>query len=162
MMTILINLEPYFHEKKKMILGELEECNQIYFIEKGKVIVGYELNNQKRYCVRFNNKSVIGAYEMTFFRRSAYIYTALRKLEGYFIRKSHWKTIVSDKNLEMVLKRNILMSYLVKIQMKVNMKKKVAQEFLNSRNDQDMYKITSEKNLFEIKENFKKTLVGYS
>ena len=56
MISILINLEPFFHDKRKVLLGELEECNQIMFIAKGKVLVGYELNNEKRYCVRFSRR----------------------------------------------------------------------------------------------------------
>ena len=66
MISILLNLEPCIMHKRVVLLGELEECNQVLFIGKGKVVVGYELNNQKRYCVRFNHRSVVGAYEMAF------------------------------------------------------------------------------------------------
>ena len=36
--------------------------NEVTFITHGKIAIGYEINQQKRYCIQFHNKCVIGAY----------------------------------------------------------------------------------------------------
>ena len=44
MIKLLTNLEPFHFKKKSIILEELEEINEIKFICKGKVVVGFEIN----------------------------------------------------------------------------------------------------------------------
>lgn len=54
-------------EKRNTILKEeLDEFNEIMFVNKGKVVIGYEMNKEKRYCIQYNDKVVIGAYGITF------------------------------------------------------------------------------------------------
>ena len=77
MMTLIMHLEPIREFKHQIIINENEEMNQVTFITHGKVALGYEINKQKRYCLQFHNKCVIGAYEISFFKRSEYVYAAL-------------------------------------------------------------------------------------
>jgi len=87
MTQLLLNLEPRRDPKHSILVDELDEFNEISFINQGEVVIGYEINKQRRYCIQFNNKCVIGAYGITFNKRAAFIYTALTSIEGFFIRK---------------------------------------------------------------------------
>lgn len=44
MITLLPMLEPRFEKRHTVIVDELEELDEIIFISKGTVIIGYELN----------------------------------------------------------------------------------------------------------------------
>ena len=63
---MLMYLEPFFERKNVILINELEEYNLIEFVVKGKVALGYEINKQKRYCVKYTDNIVIGAYGITF------------------------------------------------------------------------------------------------
>ena len=58
------------------------------------MVVGYEINNQKKYCIKYMDSVVIGAYECMYNKRSAFIYTALTEIEGFFIRKRKWEEFI--------------------------------------------------------------------
>ena len=70
MTSILLNLEPYFEHKKTDLVSELEEFSEILFIDKGKILVGFTINNERKYCIQFKDKCIIGAYGMTWNLRS--------------------------------------------------------------------------------------------
>ena len=74
MISLLQGLEPRFEEKGSLLFDELQEISEIVFIIRGKVDVGYELNKNKRFVVRFQDQCVIGAYNCTFNVRSMFIY----------------------------------------------------------------------------------------
>jgi hypothetical protein len=40
-----------------------------------------------KFVMEIGNGSIIGSFEVSFDRRSQFIYKALRPIEGYFIRK---------------------------------------------------------------------------
>ena len=69
---LIMILEPIQFGKNEILINELEEFNQIYFIRKGHFLVGYEMNKEKKYCLSFKNNQV--AYGMTFLKRSEAIY----------------------------------------------------------------------------------------
>ena len=85
-----MSLEPRLELKHEIIIDELDEVGEITFVTKGQVVVGYEINKQKRYCIKFSDCLVIGAYEVQFDKRSSHIYTALTNCEGLFLRKISW------------------------------------------------------------------------
>jgi hypothetical protein len=129
MINLLLNLEAFIEERKVEIIAELDEFNQIIFIQQGKIVVGYEINNEKRNCLQFNDKCVIGAYGVTWSQRAQFNYHTASRVTGFFIRKSNWLDILSDpdsKDIIVVLKKNILLDYLTKIKMKVDLSKKRA------------------------------------
>ena len=72
------------------------------FIGTGSVIVGYEINKVKKYAIKFDNYCVIGCYEISHSRRSAFIYTALTAVHGYSIRKENWVELL-DNNEEIAV-----------------------------------------------------------
>ena len=115
--------------KHAILVDELDEFNEISFIDRGKVVIGYEINKQRRYCIQFRDKCVIGAYGITFNKRAAFIYTALTQVSGFFIRKFKWLEILDiSPEIAFVIKKNVLMDYLCKIRLKVMVNKKKAIE----------------------------------
>lgn len=90
MFTLLTMLEPRFEPKYTIIFNELESAEEIIFVNKGSIAVGYEINGTKKYALCLKDNIIIGAYETTLCQRCEYIYTALNNIEGFFIRKSNW------------------------------------------------------------------------
>ena len=109
-------LEPMSFSKNVILVNELEEFNQIYFIRKGHFLVGFEMNKEKKYCLSFKNNNVIGAYGMTFRKRSDVIYKTKTRCFGTFIRKTNWMEL-EERNPQIFIhvKKNILMDYCSKI-----------------------------------------------
>ena len=44
MVTLILQLEPRHENKHSIIIDENEEMNEVTFITKGKVAIGYEIN----------------------------------------------------------------------------------------------------------------------
>lgn len=125
MIAILTNLEPFREGKKVNIIEEFDEFNIINFVIKGTVLIGFDMNHVRRYCIQFKDKCIIGAYGATFNSRAAFIYTTLTPVEGFFIRKEKWKEALEDNGeIGICMKRNIWIEYLTRIKMKVNVAKK--------------------------------------
>lgn len=143
MTGLIIKLEPRYEEKHTIIADELEEINEINFINKGHIVVGYEINNEKRYCIKYSDCVVIGAYECQFNKRSSFIYTSLTVIEGFFVRKHRWEELMEDSHdIAMRIKRNLLQDYLLNIRLKVVVQKNKAISVMQTRHDQQMIKIS--------------------
>jgi len=65
-MQVLTQLEPRFYKRKTIIIDEMDEMIEIFFVDKGSIIIGYEINKQKKYCIKYTDKCVIGAFGVTF------------------------------------------------------------------------------------------------
>jgi hypothetical protein len=87
MLMVLKSLEPRFEKKSTVLKDELDEADEVLFVVKGSVVIGYEVNKVKKYCIRQKNNSVVGAFMVTFNQRSEFVYTALSNIEGFFVRK---------------------------------------------------------------------------
>ena len=48
---IKTTLEPFLEKRRTILKAELDEFNEIMYINKGKVVVGYEINKERRYCI---------------------------------------------------------------------------------------------------------------
>ena len=90
MMMFLQKLEPRFEPKYTILMDELDESNEVIFICRGAVVIGYEINKVKKYCIKVKNHCIIGAFGATFNQRSEYVYTALTDVHGFFIRLENW------------------------------------------------------------------------
>ena len=146
MTGMLTSLEPRQELKHTIFADELDEVCEINFITKGQVVVGYEINKQKRYCIKFIDCVVIGAYECEFDKRSSHIYTALTNCEGLFIRKSNWSGLMNEfEQLGQQIKRNLLLDYLLNIRVKVATNKRKSLCMMQNRNDYQMIKISTSK-----------------
>tara|TARA_B110000285_G_C15039611_1_gene571130 strand:- start:206 stop:388 length:183 start_codon:yes stop_codon:yes gene_type:complete len=57
----------------------------------GGVNLGYDINRVTKYAARLEGNMVLGAYEMSFNKRSQLIYRASKtSTNSYFIRKRNW------------------------------------------------------------------------
>ena len=74
MHNILRRLEPCQYPKYWTMLNELDECGEITFIQKGRIFVGFEMNRQKKFVLKLEDKCVIAAFNVTFGQRSRFIY----------------------------------------------------------------------------------------
>ena len=66
MIRLLMQLEPRFEEKKTILVEELDEVNEITFVKKGVVAIGFDFNKERKYCFKFSDNIVIGAFNVTF------------------------------------------------------------------------------------------------
>ena len=136
MIQMMVMLEPVRIPKRTILVDELEECAEVMFINEGQVVVGYEINKQKKYCLRFTDYCVVSAYNVTFNERAAFIYTALTNLNGFFIRKQNWYYLLQDNPLiAYAMRRSIIFNYTFKIRSKVLAKKNMAMQEVVKRND---------------------------
>jgi len=141
MLKFLQCLEPRFESRGTILLDELEECNEIIFVYKGSVVVGYEINKVKKYCIRYQDRCVIGAYGVAFNNRSCCIYTALTNVHGYFIRKEKWADLCDEnEEIAQILSNNIICEYITQIRSKVvSQKKQTILEMLNRKDHQMIF-----------------------
>lgn len=70
MMQLLTFLEPVFFDKMNVIEDVFEEANQIFFMVKGTMVVGYELDSNKYYCIKIHDKGIIGIQGVIFSQKS--------------------------------------------------------------------------------------------
>lgn len=132
-------LESRYEPKRTVIFHELDEFGEIIFVYKGSTVIGYEINKQQRYCIKFVDNCVIGAYGVTFNQRSAFIYTAMTNIHAFTVRKRNWlKLLSSHPDLGKLMKQNVLLHYLTKIRSKVIIKKRQFIAKMYERNDHQM------------------------
>ena len=116
MLAILQNLEPRYEKRGSIIFNELAEVSEILFISKGNIDIGYSINRQKKYVLRFTDKVVIGAFNACFNTRTLFIFKCQSACEGYFIRKHNWVNLLSeDPAIETFIKKNVKNEYIKKI-----------------------------------------------
>ena len=100
-------------------MDELDECNEIIFICQGSVVVGYEINKVKKYCIKFKNNCVINAFGATFSQKSEYVYAALTDIHGFCIRLENWiEILVENPHISSILIGNVMYRYFKEIRIK--------------------------------------------
>ena len=115
-------LEPRQEDAGTILFQELDEINEVIFIEKGDCDIGYEINKQQKYVIRYTKSTVIGAYNCTFNKRAIFCYKAHSNCTGYSIRRSNWVELVKEEeypNISTILKKNVEHDYLNNIKNKV-------------------------------------------
>lgn len=96
MIDILMGLEPCREEKDVILFEELDEINEVLFFITGKYEIGYSINKEDRFKLRFTNACAIGAYYVTFHKRAIFVYITRAYCHGYFIRKNKWTKIIEN------------------------------------------------------------------
>jgi hypothetical protein len=120
MMQILQKLEPRLMARNQMIFEELDDINEIIFVQKGQVDIGYEVNKKKKFVIRYIDKTLIGAFNCTFNIRAIFCYLAKTDCEGFMIRKVDWMQILNDSPvIGEVVKSNVEKDYFANIKDKV-------------------------------------------
>ena len=108
-------------------MDEFEESAEVIFVMQGQVVIGYEINKSKRYCLKLHSAVVIGDYAMTFNQRSQFIYTALTDLHALFIRKENWMVLLMENpDIGGKIISKIFLKYLTEIKSKVLVAKRKA------------------------------------
>ena len=147
MLDILKSLEPLRVPKDTILFNELEDINEVYFFIKGQCKIGYEINGITRMVITNRKPNGIGAYGLTFNKRSQFIYKTSHNCKGYFIRKEHWKHIIDDNPLvSNELKGQILKEYERTVRSKINILKKRDVAQMSKRADQEYFKFVSSLN----------------
>jgi hypothetical protein len=74
-MEALLNcLEPRREDKNVIIHEELDEVNEVIFFENGMMDVGFDLNRNKTYVIRIESNILVGGYNVTFNKRTKFVY----------------------------------------------------------------------------------------
>ena len=122
--TFLGYLEPINFKRGQIILNELDSVNQLYMFTESCIDVGYDINRQIKYKIRFRGSLIIGGFECSFHRRSQQIYKAQMESTGYMIRKRNWKK-VQDQFPEFYyqMRNKCLCFYISKIRKPINQQK---------------------------------------
>jgi hypothetical protein len=116
MMEILRCLNPRREESGYLLMDELEECLEIFFLMKGTVGVGFEINKIRHFGLKYTDTCVIGGFNCTFYQRSMYIWKCLAACEGFFMYKRDWLRILDEQPVVgRTLKSNVLMHYIIKV-----------------------------------------------
>ena len=87
MIEILKSLEPRIFGVRETIYVELDEVNEILFIEHGDYDIGYEVNKTEKFKLRLGPNTVIGDFNIFFNKRQIFIHRTHSECKGYSIRK---------------------------------------------------------------------------
>ena len=144
MIALLRHLEPRCEPKGTVLYEELEEITEIFFVSNGTMDIGYEINKQRKYVLRYTNRTMVGAYNCTFNKRTMFLYRCRSECKGYFIRKINWlECIKMDSEIENYIKKNVQNEYFDNILQKVMVAKKIHIEKLASRKDFEQVKMVA-------------------
>lgn len=136
MIALLRNLEPRFEPKWTILYQELEEISEIFFVSNGTMDIGYEINKQRKYVLRYTNRTLVGAYNCTYNKRTMFLYRCRSECKGYFIRKENWLEAISlNKEIGDYIKENVQNEYFDNILQKVMTAKKIHIDKLAQRKD---------------------------
>lgn len=97
MLNLLRNLEPRTEPTGTVIYRTLEEVEEIYFIEKGSVDIGFEINRITKFIFRLHKGGVVGAYNMTFNTKTMFFYQVKQTFTGLTIRKDNWNNLMNNE-----------------------------------------------------------------
>lgn len=120
MMQLLTSLEPRHEEKGVELIKELDEFTEVFFFNRGSYDIGFDINHQTYFVLRYKNNNVIGAYGLTFNVRALFLYKTVSTCEGFSIRKSNWFDILnSNAKIMQVIKRSVKKDYEVQVKTKL-------------------------------------------
>jgi CRP-like cAMP-binding protein len=87
-------LEPRCVPAGTIIFRTVEDVDEIFFINKGAIDIGFEISRQSKYVIRLDKGGVIGIYNVTFDKKTIFIYKVSSMFEGFTIRRENWKNII--------------------------------------------------------------------
>jgi len=159
MIAILQRLEPIQFQAKKIIYNELDDVNEVVFIEQGMYDIGYEINKKPHLKLRHANKTVIGMFEVCFDKRNLFIYRTFKHCTGYIIRKRAFRELQEDfPSLYHSLKVKEMFNYLYNVRTPLHFYKKQDIEFYDQRADYKQYLSLQDYNKEEMRELVASTL----
>ena len=125
MIDMLRLLQPRQERANVVIYKELDEINEIIFINSGMFEIGFEINRIATYVLRFKDCNVIGAYGVTFNKRTLFAYKTITACRGFFIRRNEWRGLMQDHDdISGHLKEAVKKEYEIHIMNRVMTEKK--------------------------------------
>jgi hypothetical protein len=94
MTAIFRSLEDRIYPKNKVVINELQSCEEVLFVHEGTYDIGFEVNRQKYYKLNFGKSTVIGGHQICFRQRYLFIYKSSSNLKCYSIRLKVWNEIM--------------------------------------------------------------------
>ena len=129
-------MEPISYASRSSIFNELDDVNEVVFIENGLYDIGYEINKKQILKLRMPNKTVIGSFEVCFDKRMLFIFKTYHECKGYIIRKQKFRNLEREfPDLYHSLKMNALFNYIHKIRRPLLAFKQEDIEFYDRRAD---------------------------
>ena len=89
-------MEPRREFAGTILFEELEEVNEVIFISKGNVDIGYEINKQRKFILRQSNNIVVGAFNIINNVRTIFVWKCQSECTGYSIRKKAMIEILDE------------------------------------------------------------------
>jgi hypothetical protein len=123
-----------------MLHDELDEVNEAIFFEKGMVDVGFAINRKQNFVIRLSEDIQIGSYNITFDKRSKYIFKTSQVCIGFSIRRINWKIVMMDEDFDIIttpLKKKIMIEYEEVTAQRVTKEKATLMAKWAQRNDYD-------------------------
>lgn len=74
MIKIVRVLEPRLLHRGTIIYQTVEEVEEIFFIEKGSVDIGFEISRESKYVIRLKKGGVVGIFNVTFDKKTVFKY----------------------------------------------------------------------------------------
>ena len=102
MVEILNNLQPRVEMKDNIYLKKNEDVNEILFIQTGIIIIGFEFKNKVKYCVRLQNRGIVGANQVCFHRKTLFYYKIQKDVSGFTIYKPIWLNILNKPEYKVI------------------------------------------------------------
>lgn len=138
MVGLLSSLEPRHENAGIIMFDELDEVNEVIFFHRGSLDLGFEINRFKHYCVRIKDDLLIGAYNISYNKRTRYIYKTNTQCSGFFIRRDRWWEILNNeehKDISGNLVEQCKIYYFDNIHSKMKVEKEIAVKKWRSRCD---------------------------
>ena len=90
MINVLLALEPRYEQGDTLLFNTNQDTEEMFFINSGSIDVGFELNTDRKYCLRLIKGGSIGFYNCTFNKRTMFVYKVNNYFKGMTIRKTNW------------------------------------------------------------------------
>lgn len=112
MITLFQNMEPLMLQQGEILYQELQSVEEIIFMQRGQVDVGFCINRKPKMVLRVNKGTIFGAYHCSFNRKTMFHYQCHTQVEGYMVRKDNWFDIIEDyEEIAGILNNNVRDAY---------------------------------------------------
>jgi hypothetical protein len=138
MVGLLSALEPRHEHPEVIIFEENDEVNEVIFFHRGCLDLGFEINRFKHFVLRIKDDLLLGAYNLSYNKRTRYIYKTNTMCTGFFIRRENWWNILGDEEHKVIstsLVEQCKRYYFVNIHSKMRIEKELAIKKWRSRSD---------------------------
>ena len=90
MISIIKALKPRICFDKETIYEEHKDLDEVLLFESGNYDLGYEVDGKIMYKLRFKQRTGIGAFYVTFCKRTMFFCRSHGDCKGYSIFKRNW------------------------------------------------------------------------